>query len=130
MEKLNFPQNVAVYGTLRSGYSNHGLISRGNTDTVGSGETVNLHTLTASGIPFVKKDGGKHKVKVEVYQVNDKETMDRLDSLEGHPRWYRREQTPVELEDGSVVDAWLYFNEDEGSVVVESGDYSDYARRR
>lgn len=125
---LKFPVNVAVYGTLREGYGNHTLIASGNTDKVGKGLTVGFHTLTASGIPFVKKDTGETRVVVEVYQVNDIETLNRLDSLEGHPRWYKREIEKVELEDGSTVDAWLYFNEDQGSVVVQSGDYNDYTQ--
>lgn len=130
MDNITFPVNLAVYGTLRKGWGNHGLISRGNTEEVGRGRTVGLHTLTASGIPFVKKNGGTHRVVVEVFQVNDADTLRDLDGLEGHPRWYKREIEQIELEDGSIVDAWLYFNEDQASTVVTSGDYADYSRPR
>lgn len=129
-ETIKFPVNLAVYGTLRSGWGNHGLISRGNTSPVGKGKTVGFHTLTASGIPFVKKDGGDHRVVVEVFEVNDQETLNRLDGLEGHPRWYRREVEQIEMEDGSIVDAWLYFNEEMAQTVITSGDYADYSRPR
>lgn len=129
-DNLKFPLNIAVYGTLREGFGNHGLISRGDTEKVGKGKTVGFHTLTAHGIPFVKKDTGDHRVVVEVYQVNDLETLSDLDSLEGHPRWYKREIEKIELEDGSVVDAWLYFNEEQAPTVITSGDYEDYRQKR
>lgn len=129
MSNMEFPVKLAVYGTLRSGFGNHGLISSGNTSPVGIGKTVGLHTLTASGIPFVLKDGGDHRVVVEVFEVNDQETLRRLDGLEGHPRWYCREIEQVELEDGTIVDAWLYFNKEQAGTVITSGDYADYRRR-
>lgn len=128
MENLEFPVNVAVYGTLRSGYGNHALIQ--DSTLIGSGKTKDRFTLTASGIPFVTKglDEGLSNVKVEVYSVETPHELRDLDGLEGHPSWYKREITTIVLEDGTEVDAWLYFNEP-GGVVVESGDYADYRKQ-
>jgi gamma-glutamylcyclotransferase (GGCT)/AIG2-like uncharacterized protein YtfP len=128
---MKFPFNIAVYGTLRAGYGNHSLIS--NSDFIGSGLTNNLHTLTASGIPFVEKNGGTSRVRVEVYAVSTREELERLDSLEGHPSWYRREDEEITLDSGEVVTAQIYFNSSsKGNTVINSGDYADYAvaRRR
>lgn len=129
MEQLNFPVNVAVYGTLRSGYGNHALIE--NSSLVGVGKTKEQFTLTASGIPFVTKglNEGLSNVTVEVYSVETESDLRNLDGLEGHPNWYRRELTTIVLEDDSEVEAWLYFNEPGGSIIA-SGDYADYRRKR
>ncbi len=46
----------------------------------------------------------KKWLKVEIYEVDDGEDLDRLDALEGHPRWYVR--TPVKTKSGDVVEVY------------------------
>lgn len=121
---------IAVYGTLRKRYGNHRLIE--GSKFIGAGLTDEKHTLFASGIPFVQKGGGTHQVRVEVYEVEESD-VPRVDSLEGHPEWYRREETPITLDDGTKLDAWLYFmpgveKNSSRLTLIESGDYADYAR--
>lgn len=54
-----------------------------------------------------KEEGVGHRVKGEVFEVNDG-TLQRLDHVEHHPNWYCREQIPVEV-DGKEILAWCYF---------------------
>jgi len=125
-EDIKFPVKMAVYGTLRHEYGNSRLfIGKPSATIVGMGKTKGLHTLTARGIPFVKKNGGTHQVVVEVLDVPNREMLESLDGLEGHPSWYKREIEQIEMEDGSIVDAWLYFNEESGTL-IEDGDYKSY----
>jgi gamma-glutamylcyclotransferase (GGCT)/AIG2-like uncharacterized protein YtfP len=55
-------------------------------------------------------------VIVEVYEVNDY-TLQRLDNLEGHPKFYRRDLVDILcLNDdggGETIVAWIYFIADE-----------------
>ena len=109
---------VFVYGTLRSGFSNHFLMA--STVKIGDGETKNKYALYTSGIPFLVEDEQVSTIKGEVYFVDD--TILRvLDSLEGHPDWYKRKLIPVVVK-GKEYIAWAYFNKPAG-VLIESGDY-------
>jgi gamma-glutamylcyclotransferase (GGCT)/AIG2-like uncharacterized protein YtfP len=119
----------AVYGTLRKGYGNHSLLL--GTNFIGAGLTSEPYRLTANGIPFVSKESPVSKVKVEVYETDNEDIISDVDSLEGHPRFYRREEIFVDLEDGSKVSAELYFcSGRESNTLIESGDYADYRTRR
>jgi gamma-glutamylcyclotransferase (GGCT)/AIG2-like uncharacterized protein YtfP len=118
---------VAVYGTLRKGFGNHRLMSTAN--LLDSGSTVDQYAMIAEGIPYVRsevrEDG--HNIAVEVYAVDDSELLD-MDRLENHPNWYTRKQVPIHLDNGLVVNAWLYFND---TVDVEGHTfYSDFEHYR
>ena len=101
---------VAVYGTLKKGYSNYNHYLR-NSKYVGNGKTQDRYPLLIEGLPFVvNKKGVGHNVEVDVFKVSNSKLAD-LDKLEGHPRWYKREVIPVKLKSGKVINCWLYFND-------------------
>ncbi len=114
-------EKVFVYGTLRKGWGNHRLLRHLNGVPA---VTENHYSLYARRIPFVHKNPVSPIVG-EVYEV-DERTLESLDRLEGHPRWYVREEVPVVLETGEVTSAWLYFNDSEDGQLIESGDFADY----
>lgn len=100
---------VAVYGTLKKGHSNyyHHLTE---SKFIGKGVTKDKYPLVVDGLPYlIEQKGVGHNVEVEVFKVDD-DTFKDLDSLEGHPHWYRRKQVPVRLKDGRVLSCWIYFN--------------------
>ena len=100
---------VAVYGTLKKGYNNYWNYLSGVSSFVGSGTTKDRYPLIIQGLPYlIKKIGVGHNVSVDVFRVTD-ETLARLDRLEGHPNWYRREQININIK-GKKVLAWIYFN--------------------
>jgi gamma-glutamylaminecyclotransferase len=113
---------IAAYGTLMSGFGNNRLFR--NSTLVGKGLTQELYTMRASGIPFVNKEPTS-RIHVEVWEV-PMQDLSFVDSLEGHPEWYKREEIPVELENKEVVNAWLYFNDSSSGVVVEDGNFRTY----
>jgi len=102
---------VAVYGTLRYGFGNHGLIK--DSDFLGYGWTKNKMRLCVQGLPYMIR--GKHKdgtnVEVEVYSV-DEQTLANLDALEGHPGFYRRDKIGINLDRSDsttgVINAYVY----------------------
>jgi len=100
---------VAVYGTLKRGYGNHMLLA--DSVFIGDGYTEDKYPLVVrgSGLPFlVDMKGTGKRVKVEVYLV-DEPTLNRLDMLEGHPEWYKREKKPV-LVTGLDREGFSYHN--------------------
>ena len=98
---------IAVYGTLKSGFGNNRLLS--GATFIGSGRLQDQYPLQVSGLPYLYNDKGVGDyVEVEVYDVDDA-LLKRIDTLEQHPRWYKREQVLVDLDDWSKTTAWVYF---------------------
>lgn len=94
---------IFVYGTLKSGRGNNGLL-RGAT-LIGKALLHTSYTLhDFGGFPgLVRTKRDEHKVVGgEVWEV-DSETLESVDGLEGHPGWYTRE--PVNT---SLGEAWVY----------------------
>jgi len=120
---------VAVYGTLRQGYDNNGVL--GDSVKIGLGWTKDKYQLSASGIPFVHPDIADTPVRVEVYEVTDAQ-MPRVDGLEGYNpnnhegSWYKRVPVEIVLDNGVEIEASVYFNEEEGAEIIKTGDYADY----
>lgn len=99
---------VAVYGTLKKGYSNYwGYLS--DSSFVGSGTTTDKYPLVVSGLPYlIENKGVGHNVAVDVFKVTDSRLRE-LDRLEGHPQWYCRKQIDITIK-GKQVLCWIYFN--------------------
>jgi gamma-glutamylcyclotransferase (GGCT)/AIG2-like uncharacterized protein YtfP len=114
---------IMVYGTLMSGFGNNRLLVGQN--LIGKCETNEEFALYKSGIPFVYPDKAVSKIKGELYKVEGEEAIRRMDSLEGHPRWYQRRETSVTC-NGKEYTAWLYFYPHEEAMnnsLVINGDY-------
>ena len=125
MKELENSTLIAVYGTLRQGFGNNRLLN--GCRMVGSGWTDQKFQLTASGIPFVHPKKKVSKIRVEIFEIPE-DRMDSIDGLEGHPTWYKRVLIPITLDNEKPVEAELYFNIQEGSTLIESGDYKEYRR--
>lgn len=95
---------VAVYGSLKSGESNNGLLI--NSELLGSGTTLpNYDLLDFKAYPGAIP--GTNSLRVEVWNV-DSDTLLRLDRLESHPHFYKREEIVITLDSGAIVTAWMY----------------------
>lgn len=127
---------IFVYGTLRMGYGNHSLIK--DSKLIGAAITREKYYMFANGIPYVTKPESLPKSKLtilenpiqitgEVYAVT-KAKLDRLDLLEGHPNWYKREEVRVIVEDGTELSAWLYFNDEPDGELCINGDYGSHRK--
>lgn len=121
MSKPKNLHTMFVYGTLMKGYSNGAILLR-DALFLGRATTKNKYTLRVRGIPYVNKDTPTTQIRGEVYQVDDEELLD-LDSLEGHPTWYTREEITVTLDNGKALTAWIYFNPNKSAQISNTGDY-------
>ncbi len=96
-----------VYGTLKKKFPNHHYLS----DAVykGQARTEKRYALFESGaLPFACKMPEIAPVQGELYKIDDN-TLKRIDKLEGHPIFYKREQVPIICGEKTVM-AWMYFS--------------------
>ena len=92
-------QIVAVYGSLRKGFGNHGFLK--NQSFKGTDIVPNYKMYSLGAFPgIVPDDGGS--IFAEIYEV-DEETFKALDRLEGHPNFYCRRQVST-----VYGPAWIY----------------------
>jgi gamma-glutamylaminecyclotransferase len=110
---------VFVYGTLRAGEANHGLLHRAR--FVGAARTPAGYALHDLGAYPAMIAGGDGAIAGEVYDV-DAETLAALDELEDHPTYYQR--TAITLADGATAATYLLSVADvAGHAVIASGDW-------
>jgi len=112
---------VAVYGTLRKGQINWVNCLEGLSEFVGEYRVEGFDLHSPGGFPFALP--GKGAITVEVFEIGQR-VLDRLDRLEGYPRFYNRKTIEV-----GGADAWIYFTEDKGKRSYEkitSGDWMIY----
>lgn len=103
---------LAVYGNLRKGLSNHGVLA--SSTFIGTGATMNRYTFYVNGLPFLAKDISEDSLGayVEVYKV-DRKTLFDIDVLAGHPRLSIREKVIICFDDNPMANeclAWTYFH--------------------
>lgn len=112
---------VAVYGSLRKGMGNHGLMH--NTNYIGTTEVHGVTMYDLGAFPRVALGHGTTSITVEVYEVTE-EQLSLLDRLEGYRgasynNFYNRS-----LVNTSFGEVFIYHIEQEGGdPVVEGGDW-------
>lgn len=114
---------VFVYGTLRRGGNNHGLLARAR--CLGEHVTeAGYRMLDIGPYPGVVT-GGDVAIRGEVYEVTPAQFRE-LDALEDYPRSYTRER--IDTPWGA---AWMYLYRPGGQRLPEipSGDWFQRGRR-
>jgi gamma-glutamylaminecyclotransferase len=114
---------IFVYGTLKKGYSNHYFLDGAH--FVDDAVTKDRYALYVSGIPYLSKDEKISKIYGEVYEV-DFDILKRVDMLEEHPGWYKREIAEVYLmSKNKFVESWIYFFPNPEGELIKSGIYTE-----
>jgi len=114
---------VFVYGTLLNGEPNHRVLAEA--ELVGLASTEPAFLVDLGAFPALVP-GGNTAVAGEVYKV-DNATLARLDRLEGHPRFYRRE--PITLDSGQDALAYLQaIEQTRGQLRISSGDWRSWMK--
>lgn len=115
---------IAVYGTLRRGFSNYGYLL-GDQEFLGE-ETVSLpyKMVSLGGFPGLVASEENHDVVIEVFKI-DEEAARSVDRLESYPRFYNRTEIVT-----SFDVAWIYYlNNPEGynsNKEVPGGDWKKF----
>ena len=87
--------------------------------------------VSFGSFPAVIHDENGAPVKGEIWSVPN-ELMRSLDSLEGHPHWYKRDIYPVITDNSESHLAWAYINQMKGhekgdDQIVPDNDWAAYA---
>lgn len=115
MAPVNPTDLVFVYGSLLRGLPNHHVIDQGEPQGTG---TVQGRLVDLGYFPGLTPAAGR--VLGELYAVTG-ETLSRLDALEGHPHFYRRDLVPVATDQGERW-AWAYFYQGGRGTPIEPVD--------
>ena len=111
-------EKVFVYGSLKMDFGNYPVMQGAGGRFLGLGKTKPNYTLVNMGYFPAVLGWGTTAVKGQVFEVD---SLDNLDSLEGHPHFYKRER--VHMEGYGLV--WMYvLNEEEGvtDIHTDAGD--------
>jgi gamma-glutamylaminecyclotransferase len=112
---------VFVYGTLKSGFSNHHYLD--GSDYLGAGKTVEKYALYFDGLPFVIRHESVTHIHGELYAI-DTPTLNTIDRLESHPDWYNRQEVEIVTDEGKRMAAWLYFYPEKRGKLMKTGRYT------
>jgi gamma-glutamylcyclotransferase (GGCT)/AIG2-like uncharacterized protein YtfP len=108
---------VAVYGSLKQGSFNHHILAQDDAIHVADTLTLDKYLMYDGPFPRVIKAPSTvcpdiTKISCEVYAVHN---LDRLDTLEGHPSFFQREQVKML---GIPHPVWLYICQTPASNMV------------
>jgi gamma-glutamylcyclotransferase (GGCT)/AIG2-like uncharacterized protein YtfP len=118
---------VAVYGSLRKGLHNHGVLA--NSELLGMFDSDPIYDMysVCGSYPGILKDGNT-SIKMEVYLVNS-EVSKNLDQLEGyrpgHEHFNHYNKIEIQTPFGKA-NTYLYNRTAKGLEKVESGDWFSY----
>ncbi len=91
---------VIVYGSLKKGFYNHKLLKDEGAIFIDNFISEPIYSMYSLGWYPAVVEGGDTPIFGEVYEIGD---FTKLDKLEGHPKWYRRELIKTH-----VGDSWMY----------------------
>jgi gamma-glutamylaminecyclotransferase len=115
---------VAVYGSLMSGFHNHHVMSHGFHEYIETTRIKGFQLHDLGHFPGATPNESS-SIEAEIWLVDDA-TLARLDQLEGHPTFYRRQTTTT----ASGVKVSVYIlNESRQRTwepIVPSGSWAEY----
>lgn len=98
-----FREMLFVYGSLKKGFDNHHLLSK-HTKRIGKAITVSKFGMfedSFGNYPYLIPVP-QMRIHGELYEIDRKELLDKLDRFEGYPEYYERKKILVKTHRGTV----------------------------
>jgi gamma-glutamylcyclotransferase (GGCT)/AIG2-like uncharacterized protein YtfP len=113
-----------VYGSLRKDLWNHFFLK--TSQYIGKYKTVEKHILYIDGnIPYLSTKEKRYHIKGELYDVSE-ETLKEIDLLEDEGKWYTRKKILVINEEGNIIEAQSYYNDNiKNEKLLDTDDYNE-----
>ena len=98
-----FREMLFVYGSLKKGFDNHHLLSK-HAKRIGKAITVSKFGMfedSFGNYPYLIP-GSQMRIHGELYEIQRKELLEKLDRFEGYPDYYERKKILVKTHRGTV----------------------------
>lgn len=118
------PTTMFVYGTLRSNQVNNPALE--GAELVGPAFLSGQFRIVELGwFPGVqRREKGDKTIYGELYTGIDRDTLEYIDGIEGHPSFYERRKLTVRTLDGKKVKAWVYLHPGgDGLDITDTGGW-------
>jgi len=123
-----FNEVVAVYGTLRDGFSNNKRTGLDTQESLGLDTTLPEYELWCNSCFPKMFKGGNLPVVMEVFNVTSKDVFKELDALEGHrdgvKSGYHREK--IVLTSGRTAWTYIYYSDNKFGTQLFQGDWKKH----
>ncbi len=137
-ESKNQIRRMFVYGTLMKGFVNYDHHLRGQVISITQGDTAGQLYHLPQGYPALVE--GDKAIKGEVMELVDRGILEKLDRLEGFvegrtDNLYERAIRTVVLENGAIVECWVYLFCDEAyadssGIEIPDGDWRKFIQMK
>lgn len=113
---------VFVYGTLKRGEANHGVMESANGEFVSESKLAGYYMVNTPWYPFAaKSDNDDDYIEGELYKV-PADKLHILDTLEGYPQLYDRDRVSVQ-----DLDVFIYVNRNKAEMKAYEKKYGKVA---
>jgi gamma-glutamylcyclotransferase (GGCT)/AIG2-like uncharacterized protein YtfP len=107
-----FQELLFVYGSLKKGFDNHRLLEK-SAKRLGKAKTVSKFGMfedSFGNYPYLVNKP-INKIEGELYEINRKELLGKIDEFEGAPDYYQRKRIKVKSHHG-IKFAYTYLREE------------------
>lgn len=106
-----FHELLFVYGSLKKGFDNHRILEK-SAKRLGKAKTVSKFGMfedSFGNYPYLISEP-IYKIEGELYKINRKELLEKIDEFEGAPDYYQRKKIRVQSHHG-IKFAYTYLRE-------------------
>lgn len=102
-----------IYGSLKKGFDNHHIIEKAT--YISKAKTVNkfaMYKNKKGDYPYLVKDQHLDNINGELYRINRKDLLIKIDKFEDSPNYYQREKIKIKTRSGIKVAYTYFYNSD------------------